>query len=101
MEIKADSMMKNDRAIFTGLFIAGFALCARGIAKAPIYGWTHPISLIGIVLGGAALLLGVQVIFRARAPRLKIGVPLRSDRQAIYALLGIAALKILLAELYR
>ena len=95
METKADSMIKNDRAIFTGLFITGFALCARGIAKAPIYGWSHPISLIGIVLGGAALLLGIQVIFRARV------VPLRSDRQAIYALLGIAALKILLAELYR
>jgi hypothetical protein len=95
MDTKAISIMKHDRGIFTGLFIAGFALCARGIAKAPIYGWTHPISLMGIVLGGAALLLGVQVIFRARV------LPLRSDRQAIYALLGIAALKILLAELYR
>jgi len=50
---------------------------------------------MGYVLGGAALLLGVQVIFRARI------LPLRSDRQAIYALLGIAAVKILLAELYR
>ena len=100
METKAISWIKNDRGIFTGLFIAGFALCTRGIGKAPIYGWTHPISLIGIVLGGAALLLGVQVIFRVRA-RLMIGVPLRSDRQAIYALLGIAAVKILLAGLYR
>ena len=95
METKAISNMKHDRAIFTSLFIAGFALCTRGIAKAPIYGWTHPISLMGMVLGGAALLLGVQVIFRARI------LPLRSDRQAIYALLGIAAVKILLAELYR
>ena len=95
MDTKAISIMKNDRAIFTGMFIAGFALCTRGIGKAPFYGWTHPISLMGMVLGGAALLLGVQVIFRARV------LPLRSDRQAIYALLGIAALKILLAGLYR
>ena len=95
METKALSRFRNDRLIFTGLFIGGFALCARGIAKAPIYGWTHPISLLGMVLGGAALLLGCQVFFHKRV------LPLGSDRQAIFALLGILALKVILAELYR
>ena len=95
METKTVSWIKSDRLVFTGLFIGGFALCTRGIGKAPIYGWTHPISLLGMALGGAALLLGFQVFFHKRI------LPLRSDRQAIYVLLGIAALKILLAQLYR
>jgi hypothetical protein len=87
--------IKNDRLIFSGLFIAGFALCTRGIARAPVYGWTHPASLTGILLGGLSLLLGAQVILRLRL------LPALSDRQAIYTLLAIVALKFLLSGLYR
>jgi hypothetical protein len=89
------SRIKNDHLIFSGLFIAGFALCTRGIAQAPAYGWTHPASLAGILLGGLSLLLGAKVILRLRL------LPGLSDRQAIYSLLVIMALKFLLAGLYR
>jgi hypothetical protein len=89
------SRIKNERLIFSGLFIAGFALCTRGIARAPVYGWTHPASLAGILLGGLSLLLGAQVILRLRL------LPALSDRQAIFGLLAIIAIKFLLAGLYR
>ena len=89
------SITKYDRLIFSGMLVSGMTLCTKGIAKAPTYGWTHPVSILGTLLGGLALLLGVQVIFRARI------FPLRSDRQAIYLLAGIAATKFLLAFLYR
>lgn len=84
----------SDRALFTGLFVAGIALCAPGIGKASHYGWTHPITILGCLFGGAATLLGVQMFFRLRI------LPLRSDRQAIFALLGIMAVKFVLAALY-
>lgn len=89
------SLLRNDRVLFAGLFGAGFILCTRGISKAPVFGWTHPVSLIGCGLGAAALLLAAQVFFKARI------LPLRSDRQAIYLLGGIIAAKALLALLYR
>jgi hypothetical protein len=89
------SRIKNDRLVFSGLFIAGFALCTRGIAQAPVYGWAHPASLAGILLGGLSLLLGAKVILRLRV------LPALSDRRAIYFLLPIIALKFLLAGLYR
>jgi hypothetical protein len=88
-------LIKNDRLIFSGLFIAGFAICTRGIVQAPVYGWTHPASLAGILLGGLSLLLGAQVILRLRI------LPALSDCQAVYSLLAIMAIKFLLAGLYR
>jgi hypothetical protein len=87
--------IKNERLIFSGLFIAGFALCTRGIAQAPVYGWAHPASLAGTLLGGLSLLLGAKVILRLRV------LPALSDRRAVYSLLAIIALKFLLAGLYR
>lgn len=95
MSTSQNALLKNDRLVFSGIFAVGFAACTFGIGKAPIYGWAHPISILGYGLGGVALLLGAQVIFRARI------FPLRSDRQAIYLLLGIIAVKVLLAGLYR
>lgn len=84
----------TSRSAFIGLFVLGFALCARGIGKAPTYGWAHPITLSGYLLGALALLLGGQVFFRWRI------LPVRDDRQALIALLSILGAKVLLAELY-
>lgn len=95
MRTVQNSLRKNDRILFAGLFGAGFILCTAGISKAPIYGWTHPISILGCGLGAAALLLAAQVFFKKRI------FPLRSDRQAIFLLGGIIAAKVLLALLYR
>jgi hypothetical protein len=88
-------LIHSYRAAFFVLFVAGFALCSvDGVSQAPAYGWTHPISIAGHVLGTTALLLGVAVWLR-RYPR-----PVRDERVAFYALLGIVVVKVVLAALY-
>lgn len=83
------------RAAFSVLFAAGFVLCSLGgISQAPTYGWAHPISIVGYVLGIAALLLGAVVLLR-RFPQF---VP--DERSAFFALLGIVVAKFILAALY-
>lgn len=83
------------RAAFFVLFVVGFALCfLGGVGQAPEYGWLHPISIVGYVLGGVALLLGAAVLLR-RYPR-----PVTDARSAFYALLGVVLVKIILAALH-
>ena len=83
------------RAAFVVLFVVGFISCfLGGIGQAPTYGWTHPISIVGYVLGIAALFLGAVVLLR-RFPR---SVP--DERSAFFALLGIVVAKFILARLY-
>jgi hypothetical protein len=87
-------ILKNDRVLFFGTFAAGFALCTRGISQAPMRGWLHPVSLLGCLLGGLAVLLGAAVLLR-RYP-----VFIKNDRQALLTLLGLIGVKALLAALY-
>lgn len=82
------------RAAFFAVFIGGLALCTQGIGQAPTYGWLHPVSVIGSVLGSLALLLGLLELFRWR-----VG-PIRSDRAALLALVGIIAVKAVVAQFY-
>ena len=83
------------RAAFFVLFVAGFALCfLGGVGQAPTYGWAHPISIAGYILGITALLLGAAVLLR-RYPR-----PTADERTAFFALLGIVVAKVVLAALY-
>jgi hypothetical protein len=87
--------LRSDRAVFLVVFVLGMALCALGgISQAPVRGWLHSISILGYVLGSLALMLGVSVLFRIRV------APIVSDRAAVVALLGIIAVKFVLAALY-
>ena len=84
------------RAGFFALFVAGFAFCSvGGISQAPTYGWAHPISITGYVLGIAALLLGATVL-------LQISVPgISSVQSAILVLGALMVVKGVLAIFYR
>lgn len=83
------------RTAFFVLFAAGFVFCfLGGVGQAPTYGWAHPISIAGYVLGIAALLLGAVVLLR-RFPKV---IP--DERSAFFALLGIVVAKFILAALY-
>lgn len=86
--------VKSDRTLFWIIFIAGFALCSGGIGQAAVRGWLHPISLLGYVFGGAAMLLGGSVLLNR-----PLG-PVADARQAIPALLGLMVVKFALAALY-
>jgi hypothetical protein len=82
------------RIAFGAAFLTGMALCAPGIARTQEYGWLHPVSLLGILLGILAMGLGAGVLFRRR-----IG-PIASERTALFGLFAIIGVKFILAMLY-
>lgn len=85
------TLLKHERSLFWLTFAVGFAACAvDGVNRTADYGWTHPISIGGSVLGGAALFLGLNVLFRGRL----------GDRTSLLALLAIVVAKVALARLY-
>ncbi len=84
----------NARTTISAVFLAGFALCARGTGQAPVPGWLHPVSILGHIFGGLALLLGFSVLFRARV------TPITSDSAALVILLGIIVVEAVLAFFY-
>jgi hypothetical protein len=95
METSFVSTLGNSRLVFGIVTAVGMAMCTPGIGKAARLGlWLHPITLAGYVLGGLALLLAAQGLFRFRL------LPV-SNAQALLGILGIIVVKIVLATLYR
>ena len=59
----------NDRAAFIALAAAGFVMCSIGMGRvATGLGWTHPITLTGIVLGVAILALAGAMLVGFKVP---------------------------------
>ena len=85
-------LITSSRAAFYGLAAIGFAMCTVGMSKiATGLGWIHPISVIGIVLGVAALALMAVVAFGVRLPSIT------DDRAALIVLAALIAVKWALA----
>ncbi len=82
------------RLAFGATFFTGMTVCTFGIANTTKYGWLHPSSVSGIVLGLAAVVLGGSVLMRR-----KIG-PVTSEKSALTTLLGIIVVKFIVAALY-
>jgi hypothetical protein len=84
----------NSRIVFGVVTLVGMVICSAGIGKAARLGlWVHPVTLAGYVLGGSALLLAVQGLFRLQL------LPL-TNVQSLVAILAIVVLKIVLATFY-
>ncbi|HJW22042.1 MAG TPA: hypothetical protein VJ506_06410 [Candidatus Limnocylindrales bacterium] len=90
------------RGALIAIAIVGMAACAvGGIGQAPIIGWTHPITIIGIVAGVLALaligagLFGWDALVRPAAGVVPIGttVVATTERLAIGLLAGLIAVK--------
>ena len=85
-------LIGSDRTAFYALAVIGLIMCPLGM-QFQRYGWLHPASIAGIVLGSLGLLVLAAVIFRLRLPLLA------DDRAATLALAGIMAAKIAVAAL--
>jgi hypothetical protein len=85
---------RSYRLAFGAIFLGGMGLCTNGIIHTQEYGWLHPVSLSGILLGLLALVLGGSVLARRR-----LG-PIHNDRSALLGLIGIITVKFLLVNLY-
>ena len=90
------------RGALIAIAIVGMAACAvGGIGQAPIIGWAHPITIIGIVMGLAALaligagLFGWDGLVRPAAGLIPVGsaVVATTERLAIGLLAALIAVK--------
>lgn len=57
-------LLGSDVAIFLAVLVLGMSMCALGgVGRAPMkLGWAHPVTLFGIVVGTAILLVAVGVL---------------------------------------
>ena len=83
-------LIRTDRAALIALALIGLVMCSSGgIGRAiGLYGWAHPITIIGIVLGVLVLVIALTSLMNVRLPMLP------TDRAAFIAIAGIAVVKI-------
>jgi hypothetical protein len=83
-------LLSNLRVSLVVLLVLGMAMCAQGIGRvAAANQWTHPLSIVGYVLGGLILLVAASVWSGIRLPYLQ------GDRQALLAIAILTSTKIL------
>lgn len=83
-------LLSNVRVDILLLVIIGMAICTQGgIGRIAATGeWSHPLSIIGYILGGLILLLTVAVFTGWKLPYVQ------TDQQALLAIAILAGLKV-------
>jgi hypothetical protein len=72
------------------LVVIGMAICSQGgIGRVAAAGqWTHPLAIVGYILGGLILLVALSVFVGWKLPYIQ------SDQQALLAIAILAGLKV-------
>lgn len=93
---KRAPVLSNLRVDIAILLVLGMAICAQGgIGRvAAANAWTHPLSIVGYLLGGLILLVAAAAFFGLRLPLIQ------DDRQALIAIALLAGLKVVNAVLH-
>jgi hypothetical protein len=74
------------------LIIIGMAMCMPGIGRVAALGqWSHPLSILATVLGGAILLIALAVFVGWKLPFIQ------NDQQALIAIAILTGLKVITA----
>jgi hypothetical protein len=83
-------LLSNIRVDIILLVLIGMAICAQGgIGRVAATGqWTHPLSIIGYILGGLILFIALAVFAGWNLPFI------RNDQQALLAIAVLACLKV-------
>jgi hypothetical protein len=83
-------LLSNVRADIILLVIIGITICQQGgIGRVAATGeWTHPLSIIGYLLGGLILLITLAVFVGWKLPYIQ------TDQQALLAIAILASLKV-------
>lgn len=83
-------LLSNVRVDIVLLVIIGMAICQQGgIGRVAATGqWTHPLSIIGYLLGGLILLIALAVFVGWKLPFIT------NDQQALLAIAILASLKV-------
>ncbi len=84
-------LLSNVRVDIILLVILGMSICTQaGIGRIAATGqWSHPLSIVGYVLGGLILLITLAVFVGWKLPFIQ------TDQQALIAIAILASLKIL------
>lgn len=84
-------LITSDRTALIALVLVGIAMCTSGgIGRSlELYGWEHPITLIGIVAGVLILAITLLTLAGVQLPLIT------TDRAAFIAVAVIAAIKVL------
>ena len=83
-------LLSNVRVDIILLVIIGMTICTQGgIGRIATTGqWTHPLSIIGYILGGLILLITLAVFVGWKLPYIQ------TDQQALLAIAILASLKV-------
>jgi hypothetical protein len=89
-------LLSNVRADIILLVIIGMTICSQGgIGRVAATGeWTHPLSIIGYLLGGLILLITLAVFVGWKLPFIA------TDQQALLAIAILASLKVVNAVMH-
>ena len=62
-------LLSNIKTSLVILLVVGMAMCTQGIGLFATAGqWTHPLSIVGYLLGAMILILSLNVFFNLRLP---------------------------------
>lgn len=87
---KRAPLLSNIRVDIVLLVIIGMTMCTQGgIGRVAATGhWSHPLSIIGYILGGLILLITLAVVVGWKLPYIQ------TDQQALIAIAILASLKV-------
>lgn len=82
-------VLQNTRSAMLVVLVLGMAMCTSGIGRvAAAQQWTHPLAILGYLLGAAILLVGLATIFGWQLPFIQ------SDTQAMLVVAVLIAIKV-------
>ena len=89
-------LITSDRTALLAIFLIGFAMCGLGISRISATGqWSHPLTIIGYVLGLLAMLFAAAGYFGSHFAFV------HDPRGAMIAVLAVIMLKLFLAIVHR
>ncbi|MBN1452299.1 MAG: hypothetical protein JW963_14890 [Anaerolineales bacterium] len=93
---KKAPLLSNIRVDIILVVIIGMAICSQGgIGRVAATGqWSHPLSIIGYVLGGLILLVALSVFVGWKLPYIQ------TDQQALLTIAILASLKVVNAVVH-
>jgi len=82
-------VISNARIAMGAVLVLGMAMCTSGIGRvAAIQQWTHPLAILGYLLGALILVIGLGTIFGWKVPLIQ------SDTQAILIVAVLVGVKV-------
>ncbi|MGD8403620.1 MAG: hypothetical protein PVJ21_08160 [Anaerolineales bacterium] len=82
-------ILSNTRVVMGLVLVLGMAMCTSGIGRvAALQQWTHPLSILGYLIGIAILAIGLGTVIGWKLPFIQ------SDVQAILVITVLIGLKV-------